>query len=490
MREELGIKHEIAESLAGMAYNLCFFKGELNRALKYAERSLALAKESNEKYQLAHSLVIMAMIYGFQGELDHCIRFGEQSLEFFKELNNKSFMASVLNNLSYGYKERGELDRALESIEQSMTLNRELGRLKMLALNHDNLIQILIDKDDLERAQITLLDLERLNSQLKDKLVNKMYLRNKALVLKTSPRTIKRGKAEEILKQLLENENLTYEERYRDLFNLCELLLTELRMTNDLEVLDEVNQIIGQLLEIAEKSNSYWIMGETYLLQAKLALLSLDLKEARRLLTQGQQIAEKYKLKLLAIKISNEHDEFLKQLEMWEKLKESKAPLAERMKLSRLNEQMDSMLRKHVTEPEEIQEEESVVILIISTGGTPIFSQSFVEGWSFQDHLFGGFLSAINSFSGEMFSQGLDRAIFGEYTILMNAVSPFIICYLFKGQSFLAQQRMKQFIESIQTDNKIWETIKNYYAAHRLIQEADVPSLDSLVNEIFIERSS
>jgi len=58
-----------------------------------------------------------------------------------------------------------------------------------------------------------------------------------------------------------------------------------------------------------EKSNSFWILGETYLLQAKLALISLNLEEARRLLTKGQRIVEKYELNHLAIKISNEHDE-------------------------------------------------------------------------------------------------------------------------------------------------------------------------------------
>jgi hypothetical protein len=102
--------------------------------------------------------------------------------------------------------------------------------------------------------------------------------------------------------------------------------------------------------------------------------------------------------------------------------------------------------------------------------------------------LFGGFLSAVNSFSDEMFSQGLDRAIFGKYTIIMNAIPPFIVCYLFKGQSFLAQQRMKLFVDTIQNDKKIWEPIKKYYQANRLVQVKDIPSLDLLVNEIFIER--
>ena len=490
LREELGAKQEIALSLAGIVYILCVYKVDYDRALKFSERSMTIAEESGNKWLIGYSSKIMAMVHILKGELDNSIILYERSLTIFNDFNNKSMVASILNPLGEAYRQRGELDRALECLEQSLAIYEESGNLRSIVMVHDYLIQILIDKGDIERAQIYLHDLEQLNSQLKDKQFNLMYLFDKAILLKTSPRISNKGKAEEILKGILEEEDTTYELVIRALLNLCELLLTELRITNDLEVLDELNQFIARLLDIAEKSHSYSILCETLLIQAKLALISLNLEKAQRLLTQGQKIAEKYGLDLLAKKISNEHDDLLKQLEMWEKLKKSKAPLAERLELSRLNEQMENMLRKRVTEPEEIKEEESVVILIISTGGTPIFSQSFAKGWSFKDHLFGGFLSAINSFSGEMFSQGLDRAIFGEYTILMKAVSPFIVCYLFKGQSFLAQQRMKHFIDTFQTDKKMWESIKKYYQAHRLIQEEDIPSLDLLVNKVFIERAS
>jgi hypothetical protein len=275
---------------------------------------------------------------------------------------------------------------------------------------------------------------------------------------------------------------------FRSLYNICGLFLIELRITNDIDIINEIKPYIAKLLKYSESQQSYLILAETYLLQAKLSLLTFNIKEAKQFLIQAQQIAERYGLKLLAIKISNEHDELLKQLAIWENLEKSEATLNERLKLARINEQMEDMLRKRVVEPVKIQDEESVVILIISKGGNPIFSQSFTEGWSFKDHLFGGFLSAVNSFSDEMFSQGLDRAIFGEYTLIMNAISPFIICYLFKGQSFLAQQRMKHFIDTIQNDKKIWETIKKYYQANRLIQVKDIPSLDLLVNEVFVER--
>ena len=489
MREELGIKHEIAESFGGMAYALFNFEGEMDRSLKYAERGLALAKESSKKYYIAFNLNILAVIYGSRGEIDRSIRFYEQSLELFKELNNKPSMTVVLNNVSYIYKMRGKLDTALECIEQAMSLNRELGRLNDLSNNHDYLIQILIDKGDIDRAQQSLNDWKQLNLQLKDKKKDLMYLHNKALILKTSLRARDRGKAEEILTQLLEDEPLDYEDRNTTLLALCELHLTELRMTNDLEVLEEINPLIAQLLDIADKTGSYSILCETYLLQAKLALLSLDLKETRRLLTQGQQIAEKFGLKLLAMKISNEHDKLLKQLSMWENLKESKASLNERMELAQLNEQMENMIRKRAIEVPELSDEEPVFILIVSEGGRPIFSQSFIKDQKFEDHLLGGFLSAINSFIGEMFSEGLDRVSFGEHTLLVNPVPPFFMCYLFKGQSYSAQHRIRYFIDKIRNDEPVWQTFNKFNQVSREIHLKDIPSLEPLINEIFIRKT-
>ncbi len=361
LREELGIKHEIAQSLGAIAWNLCIFKGELNRALKYAERGLALAKESSKTYYVARSLNTMGMVYGFQGELDRSIRFYEQSLELVKELNNKPRIAGVLNNLSDKYRMRGELDRALECIQQAMVLNRELEILKYVANNYDYLIQILIDRGDIERAQQSLNDLKQLNLQLKDKEINLMYLRDKALVLKTSLRARDRGKAEEILTQLLEKEELGYEDRYIALLNLCELLLTELRMTNDTGVLDELTQFIAQLLEIAEKSHSYWILCETYLLQAKLSLLTFNIKKAQRFLTQASQIAERFDLTQLIAKITNEKDDLLKKLDLWEELEEEDAPMSDRMELARLDEKIVKMIQKHTILPVQVSEEKIAI---------------------------------------------------------------------------------------------------------------------------------
>ena len=88
-----------------------------------------------------------------------------------------------------------------------------------------------------------------------------------------------------------------------------------------------------------------------------------------------------------------------------------------------------------------------------------------------------------------MFSEGLNRANFGEYTIIMNSLHPFLVCYLFKGQSYLAQQRVKKFIDNIKKDNNIWKTFNEYNQTCRVVQLENVPLLESLITEIFLEKS-
>ncbi|MFX1269839.1 MAG: hypothetical protein ACFFAK_17905, partial [Promethearchaeota archaeon] len=114
---------------------------------------------------------------------------------------------------------------------------------------------------------------------------------------------------------------------------------------------------------------------------------------------------------------------------------------------------------------------------------------SFVKEWSFEDHLFGGFLTAINSFSDEIFSEGLNRANFGEYTIIMNSLYPFLVCYLFKGQSYSAQQRIRFFIEELKEDKDAWQTFREFYRLNKEIQMKDIPSLEPLITKIFIDKS-
>jgi len=489
--EEGGSKHYIpyTSCLIGFAY---WFKGEIARALEYGKRSLSLAEEINCKYIIIRSCDLIGLIYNTKGYFDRAIEIWEQQMKVAQEISSKRETIDALHHIGSVYRNKGDLDKALSYMEKSLalydeTVEREAIGIPVISLILYDLFELSIAKGNFDHArlyyqQFDLLPVKGIRHEFSLRLF-------KAQLLKISKRVHNRSKAEKILKQLIDEEGIDIEYYYIASINLCDLLLFELGVTNDLEVLDELQSYITRLLDIAEKTGSYSILCETYLLQAKLSLLTFDIKKAQRFLTQAQQIAERFGLKLLSIKISNEHDELLKQLNMWENLKESSSSLKERMEFARLNEQVENMIQKRAVEVPELSDEEPVLLLIVSEGGRPIFSKLFVKEQAFEDHLFGGFFTAINSFINEKFSEGLDRATFGEHTLLMNSVSPFLICYVFKGQSYLAQQRIRYFIDKIQNDEDIWQNFKKFYQLNKEIQLKDIPSLEPLINEIFMDKT-
>jgi len=361
LREEFGTKQEIIISIGAISSIFVFLDVDYNRALKYLEQARVIGEEIGNKWYIGQYYYSMAIMYKVKGELERSINLSEQGLTVFNDINNKHMEAKILSNMGEVYRQKGELDYALECLEKALALTYERGNQRDITEVLDYLIQLLIDKGDLERARQYLHRYEQLNNQLKDKEQNLVYLLNKALILKKSSRIRNRGEAEEILTQILEDENSNFELILTALTNLCELLFTELRLTHDLEVLEEINTLIARLLGITEKTDSHSILCEIYLLQAKLSLLNFDIKKAQRFLTQAQQIAEKFGLNLLEKKIATENEDLLKKLDLWEKLKEAGAPMADRLELARIDDKILRIVYNRVLLSPQVTEEKVAI---------------------------------------------------------------------------------------------------------------------------------
>ncbi len=489
LRENIGNKHELAESLFLMGIIYSKMKSDLDRALMYAERCQTLAKEINHQRIISMNLQTFGIIYTLKGEYKKSLKYTEQSLAIAEKTSNKQMLTSNLGNLAGIFIYQGDFDKALTYLERSLEIGKETGNNWFISYTIINIIEALVYKGEVERAQRYLEQLEEINDKEDNKTIDLLYRYIKAIVLKTSPRIHNRAKAEELFKQIIQEEMIHSETTIYALLNLCELLLDELRITNEIEVLNELENIITQLLDIAEKTNSFWILAETYVLQAKLALLTLDLKDARRLLTQAQKIAEKQGMHRLAAKISIEHDELLQKLNIWENLKESKEVLSKRIQLAKLSEQIENMVQKHREEDLEISEEEPFTILIVTEGGTSLFSHSFIKEKTFESHLFSGFLTTMDYFIREMFSERFDRAKFGEYTLLVKSIPPFFVTYIFKGDSYYALQKINYFIDHIQKEESIWQNLMKSYKINKTIHIKEIPLLESLIIDIFVKKN-
>jgi hypothetical protein len=458
---------------------------------EHIKNALSLAKEIKfNHYWIATCQIYLGGYYISIGEMDKSLKHNKKGLELFKKIKSSFNIAILLNNIGDLYGEMGEYELAVEHLEESINLLEQIpqGFVSIEGVI-EGLIILAVEHGDNERAQKYFHRLEEIYNQKRNDRVEFGYKFAKALILKTSSRIRDKAKAEELFKELIETDTIAIDAIIKAHIHLCDILLTEYRIDNDSEIFNELNYYLAKLLTIAEKQHSYLVFCETFILKAKLALLNFDIKSARLFLTQAQKIAESYSMKRLAKKISFEHDELLKQLNLWEKLKESGSSLSERWKLAGVSDQMENIIRKRAIKIPKFSDEKPILLLIVSEGGRPLFSHSFTKEKSFESHLFGGFLTTIDYFIREMFSEGLDRAIFGEFTLLMKSIPPFFISYIFKGDSYYALQKINHFIEHIQKENSIWKKLNIYFQESQTFRLKDIPLLKSLITETFITKN-
>ncbi|MHA1985971.1 MAG: tetratricopeptide repeat protein [Promethearchaeota archaeon] len=518
--EKMGEKIDIAYNylIIGYAYNT---KGEQDPALDYATKSLELQKEISNPFGIAPSLYLIGIINFLKGNIDQAMQFYKRVLKIKESSNLQNYSANSWIGRVYGLK--GELDLALKYHKQALAISESMdfkhpnvgakwvniGSIYRMKGDYDKAIEFIkrnleytdedvyylrtslfwlvlinLDKGLREEAERYLLLLKELIDKSESKIYSQMYQVAQALVLKARGRTRDRYDAENLLKQIVEKEIINPEIYILSLVSLCEFLLEELENSNDLDVINEINPIITRLRKIAEKQNSYSILAETNLLQGRLALMMLNLNDARSFLTTAQKIADEHGLQLLAQKISYEHDELLDELETWQSLKKKKASVSKRLKLASVDGVMERMLGKRAVEPPAIIEEKSIMLLIMDNSGNTYFTHSFTKDWDYDD-LFSSFMSAFNTFSSEIFSKSIDRIKIDENLILINPIEPFLICYVIKGQSYSALKKLNNFSEAIRNRTEIWESLQKSIKTSEMLDLNNPTSLGIAVNEIF-----
>ncbi|MHA1911020.1 MAG: tetratricopeptide repeat protein [Candidatus Kariarchaeaceae archaeon] len=484
IREELGNKQDIAASLnnIGALYDK---GGELDKSMEFYKKSLKIKRELGNKQDIAASLNNIGGNYRQKGELKQALDYYEKSLVMREEVGNKYAIACSLSNIGDLYQETGALESALDLLKQSLLLFTETGNKIDISSSLFRLICLTIDLD-IDQAKDYFVDLQLINEQEENKRIDQQSRLAEALILKKSKRRKNLTKAEEILEEIVEEDILSHDLTVRALINLSELLLDELNSTGEETILVDLEEKVEKLMEIAKKQQSYTRLTESYWLKAQIALVRLDLKEARNLLTQAQAIAEDKGLERLARKISSEHDQLLEQMDQWEELIVKDASITERVKVANLDELVGWMARKREIKIEE-KEDEPVMLLLVSESGLPIYSKHFDESRALKDILISGFLTSINTFVKEAFhAPGMIRRIMhDEYTLSFDLVDPILFCYVYEGQSYTAMKKLEQLITNVH-DSEIWSSLEEVGKKGYKLRNGEIAQMEGIIENIFL----
>ncbi|MFW9950909.1 MAG: tetratricopeptide repeat protein, partial [Candidatus Thorarchaeota archaeon] len=462
---------------------------DLDKALDYTNQCCKILEGNPYQRLSATSNFNLGYSFHLKGDLEKALSYYQSALLYFEKTNNSNFILGVMNNMAFTYRAQGKLDKSIELLTKCIVLSENSKNIWSKVGYNVSMVEVLLDRGDIEKAKEYSERVKSMRDIEKTPYITRDYTYTEAIILKKSPRIQNRARAENLLRSLIEDEDTVFEIKIEGLIHLCDILIDELKITHEIEIVEEIKPLINKLLILTEKSHSYWYYAETYVLQAKLALLTLDIKNARQLLTEAQNIAEINGFEPLVKKISSEHDNLLQNLTIWEELKDRDSTVSERLKLTNMEEQIKMMIQKRRNEIPEVNVEIPVMILVISEGGIPTFTKLFTETFKVEDDLISSFLSAFNTFSGELFSEGLDRASFGEYTLIMRQISKFLVCYLFKGQSFAAQKRIEYFISNLEKNSMLIDKFNEYYSRNQLIKLEDHPELNSLITATFIENN-
>jgi tetratricopeptide (TPR) repeat protein len=479
-----------------------FWEKKLDKAIKHHKKSLAIF----ENYDIISNMVpynleVLGLSYQGKGEIDLALEFHKKSLELSK---GNGMITNMVNGSSYViigtiYNQKGDPDNAIENIKKGLKLWEQYSiiiAVEWVGISYNNLISSFLLKNSPEEAERYL---DRFSQYLEENKISKnfyWYRFLKARTMRSSSRIRERAEAERILKELIEAHDHVKirlqrgvpEEFTLAVSELCAFYLEELKLTNDLKIIDDIQPLIERLIKESERTNSFSLRAHAFLLNGKISLLRLNMGDARRYLTQAQQIADSHGLQLLAREISHEHDKLLEQLDGLESFKKKKMTMSERLELASMDESIDLLQRKRAINAPELTNEEPMLLLIIAEGGILLFSYPFSEEVKINDELFGGFLSAFTSFSDEILSEGLDRAKFGQYTVLMKNVADYSFCYLFKGQTYLAKKKIHNFTESFQNNSSMMQTLNEHHQTSQVIEVKNFPFLEGYIKEIFTNK--
>lgn len=462
--------------------------GDLQTALEYSMKSLRILKELESQYELATCYNNIGVIHEFKGDLFKAHELYTKSFIIHKELGNNTKTAMNYNNIGNTYLDGGDVYKAISHYQESLKLLEGTGNILDISSILYNLILVNLQRGSTENSQQYLQQLQEINDKNENKAINQIYRLSKALVLKSSERVVKRAEGQQLLQKITEEEVKENEYTIIAKKNLCELLIQELSTSGNEEILAEIKELSQELLDFAKTQHSNSLLIESYIIQSKMALLELDLDSARQLLSQGQQLAEENELQRLLVMVSREYDSLLTQLSKWPDLADRDVPLAERLELAELESMVTRLIRKKA-DIAELSEEEPILFLILARSGMSMFSKHFLPESLLADQLIGGFLTAINAFTQQAFSETgtIEGIKHKEYTILMKPTDPLLCCYVFKGPSYYALQKLKNFSETVRVSDTIWNKLLQASAIGMDISEETV--IQELVTKNFLSSS-
>ncbi|MCG3256022.1 MAG: tetratricopeptide repeat protein [Candidatus Heimdallarchaeota archaeon] len=344
----------ITQEKCGYVY---FLKGDFDKAIEFYDKAYPVLKE-NQPQQWYEIFSGFAAVYIQKGELDRALEFLYQLMTIHKGMQNLLGISYVLSEQGMIYWQKGMKEQALSFIQESLEIRQKISNKALVSASLSYLIQFNVELNNIKEARKYFESLDLINEEIKNKHVSQNHKYSEALILKTSSNLRDKVKAELLFEQLVE-EDILYPILIQVLLHLCDILLLEMKETNEPEVLKKIYKHVNRLQELSEKNKSHVLLVETLRLKAQLSLLEFDVEEARTLLLDAQNIAQKNGLDRLVLTLLKQQEDLIKQSIELKKLEKTSSSISHRMSVVKLEDTVENIKRTSLTKTISREEEVS-----------------------------------------------------------------------------------------------------------------------------------
>ncbi len=328
--------------------------GNLKSALENYQKALMNAKELQMPILIGFVAGWLGYIYYQMGEIKEALKSLQESRNIFEKLEAKGFELAITENyLGLAYNAVGDSEAATEAFNRSYhffnSINSKNFILPLLLIN---LVNKYLDLGNLEQARQFRDELKELAELTNLPLFHQAYLLTQGMLLKASKRMRDKMKGLEIFQKIADEEVLYYVLTIFAITLLCDLLVEEIRYSEDSEVFEELKIMVTRLAGIAKDQHIPFYIN-SFILQSKISLLEMDLEKAQALLEEAQQMATEKGLKNSSMMIAIEQEILENQLSKWKEILSQNPSYNTLIDLTQMEKFLDQMLINRMFQKEE-----------------------------------------------------------------------------------------------------------------------------------------
>ena len=426
-------------------------QGKLKEALENNLRSLRIREENNDILGIGESSSHLGKIFQEIGDLKSAKNYLEMGFEKRKELDFQSGVAASLDLLGNYYLETRDFIQANTCYSQSLEIKREYNDRNRIAKSLFDLVRANISLSE-DSAVIFLNELREINQDLDSPSIKSYAILSEALILKNSDRILKKAQALSLIKDMLQI-TLPSELSIFAYLELIDLLIYELKFSNDKELYNEIISNISKIEEIADAQHMIPLKIKSLIFNYKAALLNLHTSQASQYLLEAESLAREYGLRYLGEIVSSEYDQFLDNFEKWKEMSNSSHPISELIELS----QFEKIFNQPKPSEPQSEDQPNSQVLLIANEKSILFSSQL------SDKVLGSietidFHKLVYSYYREhkVDTNSIYRIPLRPYTILTRFTPHVSFALVIEGNSFYEIQKLDAFIEMV-IGSSVWK---------------------------------